>query len=1024
MTVQAQDLAQGGRSPFAIGSLVWARGREWVVLPESGPDLLVLRPLGGSGDDVAAVLPDVEPVTSARFPPPRADDLGNQAAAGLLRSALRIGFHSSAGPFRSLASLAVDPRPYQLVPLMMAMRQETVRLLIADDVGIGKTVESGLIAAELLKQGDARGLVVLCSPALAEQWRGELRGKFGIDAELVLAGTFGRLNREKKFGETVFRPDRNYIVSTDFIKSPRYRDDFVEHCPDLVIVDEAHTCVADTAAGGGKRQRQLRFNLLRQLAEDRSRHLLLVTATPHSGKEEPFRNLLSLLDSKLGTLVLDSEAGRRELAKYLVQRRRGDIREYLGEGTPFPSDRLSQEVAYTLDPDYRRLIDRVIRYARETVRDDSGALQQRVRWWSALALLRSLASSPAAAAQTLRTRAGSAVATTLAEADEIGRATVLDLADDEAIEAADAVSGALFAEIEEGEQDADDGDFDPDGKVKSARRRLLAMARQAEALVKAGDTKDAKLGKLTTVVRELLAEGYNPIVFCRYIPTAEYVAAHLKAALAPKSTKRGAAQEPEVAVAAVTGTLSPDQRIARIAELTEQGEDGAPPAGRRVLVATDCLSEGVNLQEDFDSVIHYDLAWNPTRHEQREGRVDRFGQLTDKVRVVTLYGTDNRIDGIVLDVLLRKYEQIRRVTGVCVPVPDESNNVMAAVLEGLLLRREDADPDQMMLPLDFGATRERDALHLDWQSAAEREKASRSIYAQNAVKEEEVAREVAEVRAALGGSEEVARFTRTALAALRGEVLPLPGSPAEASLTAAIRQVDSGFAVATGGLPYGLRDAFDAALGARHPEPVSFHDAPTAPRGEAALNRTDPAVNALARFILDGALDGKMPAAHRPARRCGVILTRAVERPTTLLLVRYRFQLTLPSRHRQLSRQIAEDARLLAYCGGPGAPEWLTEGDARDLLAVRANANIPEEFAARTAERAIDGLTREPVQAKLIAEGHQIAEQLLDSHRRVRGAAKAGIAGLKVTVQDRPDVLGVYVYRPVAAAEENGGGSR
>ncbi len=114
----------------------------------------------------------------------------------------------------------MEPRPYQLVPLLMALRQETVRLLIADDVGIGKTVESGLIAAELLAQGDARGLVVLCSPALAEQWRAELRGKFGIDAELVLASTIGRLERSRLYGQSVFRPDRNYVVSTDFIKSP------------------------------------------------------------------------------------------------------------------------------------------------------------------------------------------------------------------------------------------------------------------------------------------------------------------------------------------------------------------------------------------------------------------------------------------------------------------------------------------------------------------------------------------------------------------------------------------------------------------------------------------------------------------------------------------------------------------------------------------------------------------------------------------------------------------------------------
>ena len=168
---------------YAPGSLVTARGREWVVLPDSDPDLLVLRPLGGSDDEIAAVFPDLEQVDQARFPAPSPDDLGDARAAGLLRTALRIGFRSSAGPFRSLASIAVEPRPYQLVPLLMAMRQPTVRMAICDDVGIGKTVESGLIASELLAQGEASGLAVLCSPALAEQWQEELRTKFGIDAE-------------------------------------------------------------------------------------------------------------------------------------------------------------------------------------------------------------------------------------------------------------------------------------------------------------------------------------------------------------------------------------------------------------------------------------------------------------------------------------------------------------------------------------------------------------------------------------------------------------------------------------------------------------------------------------------------------------------------------------------------------------------------------------------------------------------------------------------------------------------------
>ncbi|MGH4019141.1 MAG: helicase, partial [Pseudonocardiaceae bacterium] len=140
-------------SRFAVGALVQARGRDWVVLPDSDPELLVVRPLGGGDDEIAGILTAVEPVSQAEFPPPQAEDAGNAVSAGLLRTALQIGFRSTAGPFRSLAGLAVEPRPYQLVPLLMALRQETVRLLIADDVGIGKTIEASLIAAELLAQG-------------------------------------------------------------------------------------------------------------------------------------------------------------------------------------------------------------------------------------------------------------------------------------------------------------------------------------------------------------------------------------------------------------------------------------------------------------------------------------------------------------------------------------------------------------------------------------------------------------------------------------------------------------------------------------------------------------------------------------------------------------------------------------------------------------------------------------------------------------------------------------------------------
>jgi hypothetical protein len=460
---------------YDVGTLVTARGREWVVLPGSDDEFLVLSPLGGGRDQTAGLIPALEPVASARFPHPDPADAGNATSAGLLRTALRIGFRAGAGPFRAFAGMAVEPRQYQLVPLLMAVRMETVRLLIADDVGIGKTVEAGLIAAELLAQGDATGLAVLCGPALAEQWQAELAAKFGVHAELLLPSTITRLQRGLLQGEALFEKYPHLVVSTDFIKRPGLREMFWRDCPDLVIVDEAHTCVAD---GAGGRSRMLRHELLTGLAKRRDRHLLLVTATPHSGKEEGFRNLLRLLDPALGDVNREESAGRELLARHFVQRRRADIRIYLDEETPFPGDRLSQERPYKLHPEYKALFDDVLAYARQTVRAAAGNRRdQRMRYWSVLGLLRALASSPAAAVATLNTRAGGSDAADADEVDQLGRAAVLDLPDEETLESADVSPGADTA--------AEPGAMD---------RRLAGFAKRAKALAGA---KDAKLTELT-----------------------------------------------------------------------------------------------------------------------------------------------------------------------------------------------------------------------------------------------------------------------------------------------------------------------------------------------------------------------------------------------------------------------------------------------------------------------------------------------------------------------------------------------
>src|SRR6266699_1461642 len=499
---------------FAVGSLVKARGREWVVLPESDEQMLILRPLGGTEDEVTGIYVPLERVDHAHFDLPDPTQPGDYRSCRMLRDAVRLGFRSSAGPFRSFGHIAVEPRPYQLVPLLMALKLDPVRLLIADDVGIGKTIEAGLIARELIDRGEVSRLAVLCPPQLAEQWQAELQDKFHLDAELVLASTASRLERNCNPTQSLFERYPYVIVSTDFIKSERRRDEFLRTCPELVIVDEAHTC-ADTGEGRGGRQQ--RYQLLSRLALKRERHLVLVTATPHSGKEEAFRSLLTFLDRDFAQLPEDltgkeHEQERRRLAAHFVQRRRADIRSYLNADTPFP-ERAESEQTYKLSAEYKRLIEKVMRYARETVTDplDGNRHRQRVRWWSALALLRSMASSPAATVATLRSRAAAADTETAEEADEIGRHTVLDLSDNDAAEGVDLVPGS-------------DSEAERAGENR-IRRRLLEMAREAETLLGA---KDEKLQKAIKLIEALVKDGFQPILFCRFIPTAEYVATALR----------------------------------------------------------------------------------------------------------------------------------------------------------------------------------------------------------------------------------------------------------------------------------------------------------------------------------------------------------------------------------------------------------------------------------------------------------------------------------------------------------------
>ena len=946
---------------FDVGSLVRARGREWVVLPDSleDEDLLVLRPLGGRDDEVTGIYVPLESVESATFPPPDPSlQMGNHRSGSLLRTAVQLGFRSGAGPFRSLARINVEPRPYQLVPLLMALRLDPVRLLIADDVGIGKTIEACLVARELLDRGEINSTAVLCPPHLAEQWKEALDAQFNIDATLVLPGTVARLERDLGPGESLFRRHPHVVVSMDYIKTERHRHEFLRAAPEFVIADEAHTCTSGTGNTGSQRRHDLLRELMSKHGADERQHLVLVTATPHTGKEENFRSLLGLLDPGFRTLPMDlgGEANRphrERLARHLVQRRRGDLTRYLDARTPFPS-RLLSEVSYALHPEYRHLLDRILDYCRERVKNDSlGQHQQRVRWWSALALLRALASSPAAAASTLRNRAAAAATRTADEADEVGMRSVLDLGDESA-EGEDASPGSQVDEA---------GDS-PD------RRRLLAFARDVETL---SGAKDQKLQEGMKLIEALLKEGFSPIVFCRFIPTVEYVTAALRARFGNK-----------VQVEAVTGSIPPEERERRVDELGEKAE-------KRVLVCTDCLSEGINLQRHFDAVLHYDLSWNPTRHEQREGRVDRFGQRREEVRTVTFYGRDNPVDGIVLRVLLRKHRAIHQSLGITVPVPMDTNTVVEAIFEGLLLR-ETAGAGQ--LSFDFLEKDQRE-VELQWDAAADREKRSRTIFAQHAIRESEVAMELEASRDALGGEEQVKQFLLDALPPLG--VTVAPGETPRLSFSDA---------------PPAVRDA--VGLGASTEVTLAFED--PAPRHALRVSRTHRFVAGAAAFLLESALD---PASlgssgvRSPAQRCALVRTTAVERQTTLLLLRLRFHLLVRRGRGPESALLAEELLTVAFRGMPDEAEWLSDEETETLLSATPAANTPPGMAADRLSRVISGLG--DLEAALETRIRGRGEVLREAHQRVRAAAP-GSGGRTVRVEPHlpPDLLGVYLFLPVA----------
>jgi len=337
-----------------------------------------------------------------------------------------------------------------------------------------------------------------------------------------------------------------------------------------------------------------------------------------------------------------------------------------------------------------------------------------------------------------------------------------------------------------------------------------------------------------------------------------------------------------------------------------------------VLVATDCLSEGINLQDGFSSVIHYDLPWNPNKLEQREGRVDRFGQRAKKVSAVILYGADNPIDGAVLEVLLRKAR-----LGISVPIPADSEKVMDSVLKALFLRS--GEGVQMSL---FDGDSDIVEVHKKWERDAEKERKSRTRFAQHAIKPDEVSSEIDKTDKILGDPSVLKSFIDMSCQRFGAHIDKRNG----------IWKLDS----------RNLPEAVRQKLPSKDVVNITFD--PAQDMDAICISRNHPVTTVLSSYIFDLSLQDDNDRII--ASRCGVIRSSDVDSITTIVVLRARY---LVKSVKSDSTSLAEECIVSGFSGMLGSESWIAREDAEKLLDdIKPTQNISDEDKRQWAERILN----------------------------------------------------------------------
>jgi ERCC4-related helicase len=724
-------------STFSPGTLINSRRRLWRVDAQDGQVLYVTAV--DDAQELARLYLEFETTQPGKIVPPAAE-VGYPQAQELMLRAFRLSMMHSTAPLLSLQRSRVIPVSYQLVPVVMGLQQPRVRMLIADDVGLGKTIEAGLVISELMARGQARRVLVVCPASLREQWKDALDRFFHIETHLFSRQHRRGLERDMPAGMNPWEFHNVFVVSMDYAKMPEIKNQILEVPWDVVAMDEAHQFAKPHQNGPDQRTSMDRWDLAKSLAfSQKVRHLLLLTATPHNGYTDTFASLLRLLDVGAVSGSVHAPIINRAIARHhVVQRRRQDVDAWLTTGEQAFPTRDQEEAIVQPSESMQTVIKAVQNYGEMILEHakDANLHVQTLATWTVLHLHKRVLSSPEALRRSLKNRR------------EALEQQIAGLTESDAGLSADTARANVLDE-DPGEQ------FDEEEIVTRAERVLPGTVDALKAELEALEELTALAKKLTVALDTKLQDflkkhlwallGKKPkvIVFTRYRDTMEYIEAQIG-----KSDRYK-----EVTVVPIHGGLNDAQRR----EAFQKFES----ASRAVLVATDAISEGMNLQHIASQIIHYELPWNPNRLEQRNGRVDRFGQPEKTVTIRTLV-MDETLDATIMKVLVEKSRRIREDYGFSPPFFGDETNMLELIREhGMTLGAKQLSFFDALITTSTDEV--KDPFSDDVLSRIQDE----SFYGQNHISLDEVEQKMRATNDAIGTADEIKQFVLSGLNRLR-----------------------------------------------------------------------------------------------------------------------------------------------------------------------------------------------------------------------------------------------------------------